>query len=271
MQLANNLLAPRDIKDTDTTTAQILEALNKHLAPKPSKWAHRLALRKRIQKPGESAADFLVALRQLAYYCEYKKLEDTVLEYFIEGPRDGKLRKKIVGLKGCELMKALDLGTTRDEDRTEEGCCPCHQAAHQATIDPATDNSEGEEVLQMHQSVWGWGKQNSHWEAPSPLVCTSCGDPHERSSCHFCDATCRACRKPSHLARVCRSKTTGRTTAWKMSTHSEDLRSEELHSISTRPTKVLCHPRPSSPDKITVRMSIEGSPCEKEHDTGSAI
>lgn len=62
LKLASKHLAPKDIMDTETTTSQILAVLKKHLAPKPSKWAHHLALCKRIQKPGESAADFLVVL-----------------------------------------------------------------------------------------------------------------------------------------------------------------------------------------------------------------
>lgn len=110
-----------------------------------------------------------------------------------------------------------------------------------------------------------------HMGHPTPATCTSCSEPHECRFCRFRDAMCLFCRKMGHTTRSCHSRAPGRHLARKQATHQEDLYPEELYFTSTRQQQLLRLPRPSSPPKIKVLVSTEGSPCETELDTGSSI
>lgn len=52
--------------------AELVKLIRDHLAPKPSEIVQRFKFNNRFRNEGESVADFVAALRNLAEHCEYK-------------------------------------------------------------------------------------------------------------------------------------------------------------------------------------------------------
>ena len=58
------------------------------------------------------------------------------------------------------------------------------------------------------QSVHRVPEKRSTHSRMSAIVCHRCGGSHLATVCRFIEATCWACGKTGHIAKVCRSKTT---------------------------------------------------------------
>ena len=69
-KLMCDLLAPAKLKET--SYQELVKLIQDHLAPKPSEIVQRFKFNNRFRNEGESVADFVAALRNLAEHCEYK-------------------------------------------------------------------------------------------------------------------------------------------------------------------------------------------------------
>eukprot|EP00118_Oscarella_pearsei_P016739 m.161990 g.161990 ORF g.161990 m.161990 type:complete len:154 (+) comp38826_c0_seq3:840-1301(+) len=77
-----DLVAPNPPKEMKLD--DLMAALKNHFSPKPLVIAERFEFYKRQQRAGESAADFLVALRRLATHCEFgATLDDHLRDMFV--------------------------------------------------------------------------------------------------------------------------------------------------------------------------------------------
>ena len=274
LDLVKDLIQPKQL--AEATCQELVQALADHLTPQPSQLARRWDFRKRSQGVGESAVEFLTALRRLARSCGFERLNEVLLDQFIFGLRSEKLSSKIVRLPQCDLAKAVDFATAweRGHSGDDQQSSP-RLGTNQVAGERSTSDSEGDEVLQMRQAPKGKRVRPTpaqECRREGAASCASCGEKHERRFCRFRDVSCHNCGKKGHLARVCGSRSSGRRTGGWKSVHAAELLEAEWHSLpSTSPLQVLCLPKPSGPAKIRVTVAIQGSPCEMELDTGSAV
>ena len=68
-KLMCDLLAPA--KPKEKSYQELVKLIQDHLAPKPSEIVQRFKFNNRFRNEGESVADFVAALRNLAEHCEY--------------------------------------------------------------------------------------------------------------------------------------------------------------------------------------------------------
>ncbi|XP_070805253.1 uncharacterized protein, partial [Pituophis catenifer annectens] len=206
--------------------------LKDHYAPTPSKYVQRYDFRQRLQQEGKSISEYVAALRKAATQCEYRDLDEMLLEQLICGVRDSRLQRRLLARSNLTLLIALD------EARAQESSVKAAERLKSSHLTKTT-----QKTAPVHREV-----------VSTANGCASCGGSHSRQNCKFRDAVCRSCEKRGHIARVCRSKT-----------HQSYRPHAGAYTIRIAQT---C----TSPGEKTYTMvEIEGRECQMEIDTGSPI
>lgn len=91
--LLRNLVSPAWPKDK--TYSQLTAELRKHFAPKPSEIVQRFKFNSRIQKSGESIAEYVAELRKLALHCDYKDWEEMLRDRLVCGVNDDRIQQRL--------------------------------------------------------------------------------------------------------------------------------------------------------------------------------
>ncbi|CAI5786801.1 Hypothetical predicted protein [Podarcis lilfordi] len=86
----------------------IQEKLRNHYVPKPSKIAARHAFYHRNQAEGESINNYTTALRQAAMHCEFRDLDDALMDRIVCGVRDIHLQRRLLAKPDLTLQKAIE-------------------------------------------------------------------------------------------------------------------------------------------------------------------
>lgn len=82
---ATALVASQPIQSLPWET--LLERLQNHYAPAPSRIVRRHAFQQRLQKEGEYVNHYMAALRSAALHCDFPNLDDSLLEQLVCGVR----------------------------------------------------------------------------------------------------------------------------------------------------------------------------------------
>ena len=105
-----------------------------HQQPPPSFIVQRYYFHTRVQKEGQSIADFVAQLRKLSEYCRFDAtLDDMLHNRIVCGCRDKRLQCKL--LAESELSFAQHLQQPRRRRRPTMSLHPNHQRVHHFTID----------------------------------------------------------------------------------------------------------------------------------------
>lgn len=105
-ETARALLAPQAIQTVPWDMLQ--NKLRHHYAPKPSRIAHRHAFHHRNQAEGESINSYIAALRKAALYCEFRDLDDALLDRLVCRVKDIKLQRRLLAKTNLTLQMVLD-------------------------------------------------------------------------------------------------------------------------------------------------------------------
>ena len=90
-----DLLAPA--KPGEKSYQELIRLIQDHLASKPSEIVQRFKFNNRFRTEGESVADFVAALRNLAEHCEHGDILETMLrDRIVCGIRDEKIQRRLL-------------------------------------------------------------------------------------------------------------------------------------------------------------------------------
>ncbi|CAI5768341.1 Hypothetical predicted protein [Podarcis lilfordi] len=103
---ARALVVPLAVQAAPWDTIQ--EKLRNHYAPKPSKIAARHTFYHRNQAEGESINNYTTALRQAAMHCEFRDLDDALMDQIVCGVRDIRLQWHLLAKPDLTLQKATE-------------------------------------------------------------------------------------------------------------------------------------------------------------------
>lgn len=185
-KLASNLVLPNTL---DKVSFQnIIDVLDAHFIPKRCGFAERSKFYAASQQQGESYAQWAVRLRGLAAHCNFKHLEDALLDKFVMGMAAGPEREKIFTLD----IKELTLSAAVDQAESVR----CARAAAAASA-PAGTSGGGDVLFKIE----GVSKSQPDTDR---VKCAVCGRKnHKTSECRFARYKCKKCNSKGHLRKMC--------------------------------------------------------------------
>ncbi len=185
----SDLLAPT--KPSTKTLAELTALLQRHYEPPRIVIAERFQFRTRVQKEGESMAEFDAALRKLAIHCGFAgdRLSEELRDQIVVGLRKETDRKR--------LLTEADLTYKRTIEIVQAS-----ESAEKTT--KSLRRHETSEVFytsrKQHQ------KSSNTPPQDQSRACYRCGGKHQPTVCKFKEAVCHYCKKTGHISRVCRAK-----------------------------------------------------------------
>ncbi|CAI5779723.1 Hypothetical predicted protein [Podarcis lilfordi] len=106
VRTAQALVAPLAVQAEPWDTIQ--EKLRNYYAQKPSKIAAHHAFYHRNQAEGESNNNYTTALRQAAMHCEFRDLDDALMDQIVCGVQDIRLQRHLLAKPDLTLQKAIE-------------------------------------------------------------------------------------------------------------------------------------------------------------------
>lgn len=230
--LIQGLVSPT--KPKDKTLAELQVILQQHFDPEPIVIAQRFHFYQRSQKPGESLADYLAGLRQLASRCKFGT-------FLSEALRD----RLVCGLQSEAIQKAL-------------------LSKADLTLDTAVETAQGmEAAARKAKDIQGNHKPNPVLSVKTTnRRCCHCGrSNHPEHECRFKTATCHKCGKVGHIKPICTSpKPTSNRTHY-----------VDTGSVLEEEPIFVVRDRGKSSQPYQVELAINGQPLHMEVDTGAAV
>ena len=179
--LLRNLLAP--VNPATKEYEELIDVMKDHLRPKPVVIAERFKFHRRNQGDGETVAQYMVELRKLAEYCDFKDyLNEDLRDRFVCGLQSEATQRRLLTEAELNLKKAFE---------TAQGM---ETASKQASELQASTKAQASPMIQ-------------HVSQQHP--CSRCGRKgHSPDDCYFRQQTCRRCGKTGHIAKMCRNQAT---------------------------------------------------------------
>ncbi|KAK9406665.1 hypothetical protein NXF25_005439 [Crotalus adamanteus] len=202
-EIAENLAAPVPLESVNY--ADLKKLLKEHFQPKMSVIAWRHTFEQRDQRSGESAKEYIAALRKAAKHCEFKDLEERLRDRFVCGLRHRELQQRLFAKEDLSFQDALREVTAEEaaggaiKTMRPIRNSPDVASVHQEEVRGNSEEDPDEEVDCLHPTK----EENRKGSSSAPLKCIGCGGRHRRADCKFRSAICRACGKQGHIAAVC--------------------------------------------------------------------
>ena len=197
-QLQRHLHMPTADRDD---SKKVLDALQTHFEPTRNVIYERFVFNDCKQSQCETVDQFIAKLRKLADTCDFGELRDELVrDRLVTCTKDLGAQARMLREPKLTLNKAIDM------------CCASEQAKIQIK-----KISGGEQEAVNYTSR---DKSNSHYQQgrkqtyvsehtkrkPPNITCHFCGTTHAKQNCPAFGATCKACGKRNHFARVCKQE-----------------------------------------------------------------
>ncbi|KAG7295427.1 hypothetical protein JYU34_021601 [Plutella xylostella] len=179
-KLTSDLALPKTVEELEFD--EIVKLLDDHFTPKRVGFAEKFNFYSATQVAGESHTQWAARLRGLSAHCEFKNLEEALLDKFIMGMAAGHERDKLFAQdqQQLTLAKAVDLA--------ESVRCARRAAAAPGAAGPPGDATA---------SVFNVTKKEK---------CSVCGfTNHKSNQCRYKNVKCRKCGNKGHLRKMCSS------------------------------------------------------------------
>ena len=260
-QLIRNLLAPT--KPTEVTFAEIVDAVQKHVQPRPSIIVERFNFHSRARRQGEDVSTYVAELRKLSEHCKFgTALNDMLRDRLVCGIVDQRIQRRLLAEPDLTFAKALELAQAAEaaERNTQElvkGTQPSNQQVHNLAGPTERPRREG---------------------GPRSLQCYRCGGSrHKPEQCRFKDSDCHHCGKKGHLAKVCRSRLRGENAQQRRSANKKMPRTHHVEETTTEATDSTAYnlfavsDQESPAPPLMVQVTANEAPLKMEIDTGASV
>jgi len=258
-----------DPEDPYTKSFEVIcKKLEEFYAPEPLEIAEIFTFRKRLQKDGELAQEYLGALQKLSLYCKFGNYLKTELRnQFVFGMKNPRIQARLLetvdltmdsALKIACLMEkaAQEIHKLKDDKGLEEvdfigaGTKSKKKPNEKGRKKSSQNNSKFEKKKTFSKDS---GKPNWNNVKSDKIICYRCGKNHLAPSCSLPRSVkCLECGGFGHLRKVCKKK--GQTN------YIEDIAAVE---------KVYEHGKYWS--KYTVSLSVEHRRIAFDVDCGAAV
>ncbi|CAB0008867.1 unnamed protein product, partial [Nesidiocoris tenuis] len=234
-KVLKNLVAPE--KPKSKTLDQLLRTLSDHYSPEGIEVAERYRLHCRNQRPGESAKEYIVALKDIASTCNYESfLNQALRDQLVFGIRDPVVKKRMLSEKGLTFESAVKIVTeaelVSEQARVMEDGAQQHNEIYQvkgrsyptgqaSTYRQQKHSSNGrgphpvpapqgkQSSFQGSNSTYNSNKNIKNYRNKSGGIrkCTNCARFHanDPDQCPAQNWVCFACNRRGHTAKCCRT------------------------------------------------------------------
>ena len=183
-----------------------LLVLEKHFGPKINVVAERYKFRQRAQRPGETAQDYVAALRELAVTCNFGAMRDEMIrDQLVEKTTSDKIRENLFMEENLTLARAIQVAT-----RIEEAMKGAKAVTASASPTPTSDDNNVSAVQKNKYKKYKPANTSSMKGATDSTkpkrYCYRCGSSAHKANYENCPAlgkTCNACNRDNHFAKVC--------------------------------------------------------------------
>ncbi|CAI7935201.1 Hypothetical predicted protein, partial [Podarcis lilfordi] len=154
------------------------------------------------QAEGESISNYTTALRQAAMHCEFRDLDDALMDIH--------LQRRLLAKPDLTLQKAIEEAVASEaaersaqeirkssSPRLARKPVPVH---HEEASSDEASSSEDDDVHQTKRE-----RRKFQQKSKGQPACAGCGGNHSRAKCRFRDAICRKCSRRGHITKVCQS------------------------------------------------------------------
>lgn len=172
------------------TYKDITDILEKHYNPAPNEILLNFRFHSRKQNTGESAAEFLVALRHLAVGCNFGEYVDKAIRnQFVYGLANQKIQSRLLERENLTLADAANI--TDAYESAEKGFEEINR--NNETIDKLQERKIKKKMVNTPQLADDNNRR-----------CFRCGNAdHTANKCKHFNKVCSFCKKKGHLRRVC--------------------------------------------------------------------
>jgi len=187
--------------------ADLVKVLTTHHNPPPSSIVQRFHFNSRVRAEGESIAQYVAALRDLALHCEYgDKLSEMLRDRLVCGVNHKGIQRKLLAQTDLTYDKAYALALSveasdRDmntlgqrQGSTTGSTATAGASTADSTVPPAPEISDDKE---LYYSSNGSSRAGS---GKGPISCYSCGGAHLAPQCRHKNVVCHKCKKKGHFA-----------------------------------------------------------------------
>ncbi|CAK1588892.1 unnamed protein product [Parnassius mnemosyne] len=237
-KLANDLALPSKVEEL--SYGAIIKLLDDHFTPKRLGFAEKSIFYAATQRPGEGHTQWAARIRGLAAHCEFKNLEEALLDRFIMGMAAGHERDKLFAQDQRELTlaKAINLAES----------VRCARHASSVAAPGASD-----------VGVSGFA-DGGVFNISKKEKCNVCGYAnHKSNQCRYKNFKCKKCNRKGHLRKMCR--------------YDDRIKYVEEGSVVEGDDDGECfyNIRCLKGKPMTERVMINGISLEFEIDSGSAV
>lgn len=176
--------------------------------PVQSKFVRRCEFHRRTQEDGETVNQYVAALRKATAYCEFRELDDVLLEELISGVRDISFQRRLLGKPNFTLQTTLD--EARATESSSKSAAALQKTSSSSNLQQKVtvhrESDEREESTNEDEDIcnlWAEKKKVGPNPEDKQLLCAGCGGKHPRAACRYWDAICQQYDHKGHLARVC--------------------------------------------------------------------
>ena len=150
-------------------------------------------------------AEFVAELRRIAQHCEFGTvLEDLLRDRLVCGQRDDRAQRRLLAESKLTFAKAFEIAHAGIGVSRTEGVRTLQLPVAGVNSIPESDDRKA--------AVNAVNTESKDSQAPRG-PCFRCGGRHSSLTCRCKSWICNSCGKKGHVARVCRSRSSVRTTS----------------------------------------------------------
>lgn len=186
--------------------------LRAHFNPIRLSSVERIKLRQRRQHTGESIANYILALKSAAQFCDFgNALAENLRDQFIYGLKDQRIARRLLSEKTLTFDKATDLALAMETASHESSWM---STGHEATI-TSPSCSEVKAINKGRKSFQNPKQRSYDNKATTPThssgekkPCTRCGrfTYHRADDCPAKEWKCFQCGLRGHVSKCCKTK-----------------------------------------------------------------